>query len=142
MGHRLRHQIVDRFKNTHDIDCFGGYPKNYIEKKEDGLNEYYFSITVENAIVPGYWTEKLVDCFATKTIPIYWGDEPSVNKFFDEDGIIYFNTIDELGEILNNITPDLYNEKIKAVENNFNLVEEYTIPEDWIYLNYPFLFDK
>jgi len=141
LGHRLRHQIVDRFKNTYNIDCFGGYPKNYIEKKEDGLNEYYFSVTIENAIVPGYWTEKLVDCFATKTIPIYWGDKTSVNKFFDEDGIIYFNTIDELGDILDKLTPELYNEKIEAVEKNFNLVEEYTIPEDWIYLNYPFLFD-
>jgi len=142
-GHRLRHQIIDRFKNN-NIDCFGGYVKNHIDKKEKGLNEYMFSITVENSILPGYWTEKIVDCFATKTIPIYFGDKISVNNFFDYDGIIYFNNLDELGDILNDISKDpekVYKSKIGAIENNFKKYEEFIIPEDWIYINYPFLFE-
>ena len=30
--------------------------------------------------------------------------------------------------------------KKKAIEYNFKKVEDYRIPEDWMYLNYPFLF--
>ena len=71
LGHRLRHMIVDRYKTSGKMDCYGKYAENVLENKEDGLNPYYFSITIENAIVKGYWTEKLLDAFATKTIPNY-----------------------------------------------------------------------
>ena len=141
VGHRLRHEIVDRYGVVKNIDCFGKYCNNTISNKEDGLNQYYFSITIENAILPGYWTEKLLDAFATKTIPIYYGDKKSVNKFFNPDGIIYFETIEELNAILDNLSGDLYNEKKDAVEENFNLVEQFRVPEDWIYNEYKFLFE-
>ena len=101
-----------------------------------------YSITIENCRQKGYWTEKIVDCFATKTIPIFWGDD-AVNDFFDSDGIIYFNDVKELGDILKDLENNgekIYNSKKAAIEKNFNLVETYRIPEDWMYLNYPFLF--
>ncbi len=141
VGHRLRHQIVDRFKNTHNLDCFGKYPDNVIKNKEDGLNEYYFSITIENAILPGYWTEKLLDAFATKSLPIYYGDKNSVSKFFDPEGIIFFESINELNDILSNISVDYYNKRKEAIDRNFELVEEFRVPEDWIYKQYKFLFE-
>ena len=146
LGHRLRHMIVDRYKTSGKMDCYGKYAENVLEKKEDGLNPYYFSVTIENAIVKGYWTEKLLDAFATKTIPIYYGDKFSVNKFFNEDGILYFNTIEELDDIMEKIQGDdngayFYNERLSAIEENFNKVEEFRVPEDWIYKEYPFLFE-
>ena len=133
--------IVDRYKTTDKMDCYGKYAENVLEKKEDGLNPYYFSVTIENAIVRGYWTEKLLDAFATKTIPIYYGDKFSVNKFFNQEGIIYFDTIEELDEIIEKIDIDFYAHRLSAVEENFNKVEEFRVPEDWIYKEYPFLFD-
>ena len=101
-----------------------------------------YSITIENCRQKGYWTEKIVDCFATKTIPIFWGDD-AVNNFFDSDGIIYFNDQEELDKILNDLQlngKEIYDSKKKAIEYNFKKVEDYRIPEDWMYLNYPFLF--
>ena len=141
LGHRLRHMIVDRYKTNDKMDCYGKYAENVLEKKEDGLNPYYFSVTIENAIVRGYWTEKLLDAFATKTIPIYHGDKFSVNKFFNPEGIIYFDTIEELDDIIDKIDIDFYAYRLDAVEENFNKVEEFRVPEDWIYKEYPFLFD-
>jgi len=139
-GHQLRHQVIDRFK--YNIDAFGrGY--KVVENKEEALLQYMFSITIENCRQQGYWTEKIVDCFATKTIPIFWGDN-AVNDFFDPDGIIYFNNIKELGNIiedLENNGEEIYNSKKAAIEKNFLTVEKYRIPEDWMCLNYPFLFD-
>jgi hypothetical protein len=43
------------------------------------------------------------------------------------------NDLSENGE-------EIYKSKEKAIEANFKTVEEYRIPEDWMYLNYPFLF--
>ncbi len=146
LGHRLRHMIIDRYRSTDKMDCYGKYSGNVLEKKEDGLNPYRFSVTIENAIVRGYWTEKLLDAFATKSIPIYYGDKFSVNKFFNEDGIIYFDTIEQLDEIMEKVQGDdngvsFYEERLDAIEENFKKVEEFRVPEDWIFEEYPFLFE-
>ena len=138
-GHQLRHKVIDRFKYNIGVYGYGYKP---VENKEESLSEYMYSITIENCRQKGYWTEKIVDCFATKTIPIFWGDD-AVNDFFDSDGIIYFNDVKELGDILKDLENNgekIYNSKKAAIEKNFNLVETYRIPEDWMYLNYPFLF--
>jgi len=138
-GHQLRHKVIDRFKYNIGVYGYGYKP---VENKEESLSEYMYSVTIENCRQKGYWTEKIVDCFATKTIPIFWGDD-AVNDFFDSDGIIYFNDIKELGDILKDLENNgekIYNSKKAAIEKNFNLVETYRIPEDWMYNNYRFLF--
>ena len=104
----------------------------------DGLKDYAFSIVVENN--PDWFTEKLIDCFACGTIPIYWG-KLNIDKYFDDCGIIQFETIDELkDEILPSLSMDLYRQLNK--QNNFKLVEEYRCGENWLFENYPFLFEN
>ena len=46
-----------------------------------------FSIAIENASYETYFTEKLLDCFATGTIPVYYG-APDIGDYFNKDGII------------------------------------------------------
>lgn len=139
-GHHLRHQVI---QNKYDcVDVFG-YGYKPVADKREALDAYYFSITIENSIQPGYWTEKIVDCFATKTIPIFWGDS-SISNYFDNDGILFFDSINKLEEILKELHHDgvnLYNSKLKAIDKNFELVEQFRIPEDWMFKNYPFLFN-
>lgn len=140
IGHQYRHEIIHKLTDKFDTYGYGYKP---VINKEDALLDYRFSITIENSIQPGYWTEKIVDCFATKTIPIFWGDT-SVNNYFNKDGIIYFNTIDDLHRIIRDIEVngnEIYNSKKIAIEENFNLVDTYRIPEDWIYSAYPFIFN-
>ena len=138
VGHKLRHEVI--FNNYSNIDVFGhGYKS--VEFKEEALEDYRFSVTIENSKQPGYWTEKIVDCFATQTIPIFWGDE-SVFDHFDSSGIITFNTIYGLEEILDNINEngeEIYRSMQPAIAHNLKCVEQYRIPEDWIYKNYNFL---
>ena len=136
-GHLLRHEVIDRFKEK--MDLFG---KEYtpVEYKEDGLSEYYYSVTIENSIQDYYWTEKIVDCFATKTVPIFWGSRTVIDHF-NANGIIFFDTIDELCDILDNMSPAEYENMLPAIEENFSKVEQYRIPEDWCFKQYPFLFE-
>ena len=130
-GHKLRHEIASKFNDK--INLYGrGYKP--IELKTEGLIDYRFSIVIENIKMDYYFTEKIIDCFMTGTIPIYYGC-PSIEKFFDINGIMTFDTVDELENILYNLTEKDYNEKYESIKNNFEKAKEFLISEDWIYKN-------
>jgi hypothetical protein len=133
-GHIYRYEIRDYFKDK--IDSFGrGH--NTISYKIEALKDYMFSISVENSKFDYYFSEKLIDCFMTGTIPIYWGC-PSIGDFFDINGILVFDTIEELNNIIEKLTPELYQSKLESVKNNFELAKNYILAEDWIYKNVNF----
>ena len=89
-------------------------------KKEVWNRNSMFHIAVENSRNLNYYTDKIVDCFATKTIPIYWG-APNIGDYFNKDGIITFENEEDLIDILNNLTEKDYKNKLEAVEENYIL---------------------
>lgn len=126
-GHKLRHKVIEKIKS---LDVFGnGY--NYITQKELALKDYMFSIIIENDKNDGYFTEKLIDCLITGTIPIYWGSD--ISDKFDMDGIIQFSNIDQLEEIIPSLNTPKYRDMHKSIGINFRLAHEYIKPENWIY---------
>ncbi len=134
-GHRLRHIIA----KTDGLDLYGSGAGNFIEFKEEGLADYYFSITIENSKSKYYFTEKIMDCFACGTIPIYWGCE-NIGDYFDERGIITFTEVSELQEIFNRIGDMDYIESLQPyVKKNLEIVKQYNRYEDWIKEN---IYDK
>jgi len=145
-GYQLRRKIVDKYKDTGKIDMYGKMI-NHIDKKEDGLLDYKFSLAVENHfgeegnVGEYYFTEKLLDCFHTKTVPIYCGN-PAWAKWFDPKGVLTFNTIEELDEILNNISDEMYDEMKDSIEFNYNMVTtKFASTNRFLLEEYPFLFD-
>ena len=94
-----------------------------------------FSIVIENEKSDYFFSEKLNDCFATGTIPIYWGC-PSIKDFFDSKGIIEFDDIGNLSDILMSLSESQYLSKIENVNNNFNISKKFLLAEDWIFENY------
>ncbi len=127
MGHKLRHSVLEKFKN---IDSFGY--KNPIEKKITALKDYRFSIVIENCQEDYYFSEKLIDCFITGTKPIFWGC-PSIDKYFDKEGILVFNTIDELDTIINYLSCELYETKKQHIKNNFEMSKNYLVADNILY---------
>jgi len=130
-GHRLRHVIVDKYRR--EIDVFGS-DYNPIETKEEGLTQYQFSVVVENSSVEGYFTEKLLDCFAVGTIPIYWGCR-NIEDFFDPAGILRFDSPQQFNSIMSSLDGSLYNKLLSPAKKNFQLFRQYELTEDWIYEN-------
>jgi Glycosyltransferase family 10 (fucosyltransferase) C-term len=134
-GHQLRHQIIHA--SGKNIDAFGPSYKQFIihsMNKIEGLKDYRFHFAIENCKKDFYFTEKLIDCLMTGTIPIYWGC-PSIEKFFNIDGFVIFNDMYDLKDKLKTCTPDFYNSKKAAIEENFKLAQNYILSEDWIYNN-------
>lgn len=127
-GHLLRHQIA---ATVPGLDLYGtGSPKP-VTLKESALANYKFSIAVENNQTRNYFTEKLLDCFAVGTVPIYWG-APNIGDFFDMRGIITFDKAADLPEILKSLD---YASHREGIEENFRRFRQYEITDDWIALN-------
>ena len=53
-------------------------------------------VAVENVRRPGYFTEKLLDCFLLRTVPVYWGCPDLAAFGFDVDGVVF---IDDAGDV-------------------------------------------
>ena len=69
-----------------------------------------YGVAIENTQHRGYFTEKILDLFLLKTIPIYWGCS-NIKDFFNPQGIIYITSIDEAIYKLNNVLDADYYEQ-------------------------------
>lgn len=133
-GHKLRHDVVNKFGSVIDRNNTFGKEYNWLEEKIDGLKKYQYSIIIENCREDYYFTEKLIDCFSTGTVPIYWGC-PSIGEFFDIKGILSFTNLTELKNILSFIGDEDYQNRLNAIEGNFIKSQDYLVTEDWIAMN-------
>jgi hypothetical protein len=64
-----------------------GAPGGYNELK-NLYSKYKFVIAMEHAQVPGYLTEKITNAFEAQAVPIYWGDQDTVQEIFNKDAYI------------------------------------------------------
>lgn len=127
--HAFRQEVARKF--AHQIDLFGSGRDSFIEKKEQGLNDYYFSITMENSNYPDIWSEKITDCFATGTIPIYWGIK-NIGDYWNDKGIITLTKDFKIEDL----SPELYFSKMEYIKDNLDRVLKMPTAEDYIFETY------
>jgi hypothetical protein len=84
---------------------------------QDVLAQYKFAFAMENERYPGYITEKILNAFQAGTIPIYWGDSKTVEKFFNPKAYIDVSKFKSLEDAANYIV-DLNNnlDKVRAMQ--------------------------
>lgn len=101
----------------------------YLPDKRSMLVPYQYAVAIQNSQQHNYFSEILLDCFATKTIPIFWGCA-NIADFFNPDGIIQFSDAScddttgvRLQEVLAGVslTPERYNlpHVQAAIEENY-----------------------
>jgi hypothetical protein len=144
-GHRIRHIIYDKYKDSGVIDFYGSGIEGYNGEFRESLVDYKYSICCENCLQKGFNSEKLNDCFLTYTIPIYWGseiydenyDKSSVFMFSPNKEKVDFNfeeSFENLDKTIQTIlATDPYDELKKAVEHNFSYTFNNLQTEDNIY---------
>ncbi len=120
-GHGLRHDLFKIIKEKGGligsaikhvpVDCYGSITGTRIPYKLSSLQDYMFQISIENMSYDTYFTEKVLDCFITGTVPIYRVTR-LLSSFFNEAGIIYFDTLEQLARILKNLTPEDYYHRV------------------------------
>ena len=95
--------------------------------KWDLHQPYQFSIVIENSQQDNYFTEKIIDCFLCKTVPIYWGC-PNIGEFFSLEGILLLDAEDPLKRLPSAIkTCDTakYQSMLPAIEHNYKEAFKY-----------------
>ncbi len=92
--------------------------KGFADDKPATMSGYMFALCFENAAWPGYVTEKIFDCMAVGTIPVYCG-APDIEEDVPSDCFIdmrKFKDYSELRSFLHACTPreiEGYRERIK-----------------------------
>jgi hypothetical protein len=86
---------------------------------------------MENGTYPLMYTEKISDCFAMGTIPIYWGTD-RIGEIFDDNGIIILTDDFKIEDL----SVELYLSKLDSVKNNYEIIIDMPTAEDYIYNKY------
>lgn len=104
----LRENFFNKLCSYKKVDSGGKYLNNIgykVQNKYDFQKQYKFSIAFENSSTEGYTTEKIVQAFASGTIPIYWGN-PNIHKEFNTESFVncfdytsFDNVIDRIIQI-------------------------------------------
>ena len=112
-------KLVSAYKT---VDCAGSHLNNMngwtvpmspsrVGAKVEFFRRYKFTLAVENAIWPGYTTEKLADPMYANSIPIYVGD-PQAHVSFDPASYIDFACFPNIKQMI---------EFMREVDNNREL---------------------
>ena len=129
-GHQIRWEILNR-KNeikvpTKFFETYGD--RHNIERaridKEEVFGDAQFGVAIENFSHRGWFSEKILDCFLLKTIPIYWGCS-NIGDFFNKEGIIKFENPDDFIYIVNQLDEKYYDSKKHIIEENYQLALQY-----------------
>ena len=123
-GHRLRHKLFsakDKIllpKKFYTSQHGGPKSDLILRDSKYPLFDSQFHIVVENSNLKNLFSEKVLDCFRTKTIPIYYGCR-NLGDFFDSRGFYIANNLEHIIEICNSINESTYNNAKEFVDINY-----------------------
>lgn len=124
-GHIKRLEFLNYLesKEEFDIDIYGRGNhsfKNFkgaLEHKDEGLEEYKYTICVENNSEHNYFTEKLIDGILSECLCFYWGC-PNLNDYLPENSYIRLDLNDyeaSYEQIKNAILNDEWSKRIDSI---------------------------
>ena len=117
-----RNHILNKLEKKFHINYAGKF-RNNVKRIEGGFNnesilnfysQHKFVICIENAKQETYITEKIINGFLAKTIPIYWGSN-NITEYFNENRFINITSLED------NVVDCAINKIEQIINNN----EEY-----------------
>jgi len=133
-GHFVRHKLYNRGNEItiprkwfytlkdNEIGPNGNYMVTDMAGKNICWDKSMFHIAIENISRDNFFTEKILDAFLTKTIPIYYGCK-NINEYFYADGVYQCKNENEIIEVCNSLTEQDYYDKIDIVNANYELAK-------------------
>ncbi|MCW2119443.1 glycosyltransferase family 10 domain-containing protein [Flavobacterium sp. 7A] len=91
-GHKDRMRFLEQIKPLPFVDLYGR-GINPVDDKWEVLSQSKYAIAYENFQNEYYWTEKIMDCFLSHTMPIYFGCK-NIGEFFPKNSFIQMNPKD------------------------------------------------
>lgn len=113
-GNPIRKEFFDELSKYKNIISAGKFLNNTgyaIKNKIEIQKQCKFTIAFENEKYLGYSTEKIIDAFIARTIPIYWGDE-TITDNINQKSFIYCNSSKDIPDVIR---------RIKQIDKNDDL---------------------
>ena len=98
---------------------------------KEPLFDSMFHIAIESTSIKNYFSEKLLDCFQAKTVPVYYGCR-NIEEFFNTAGMFQVFSVEEMVEVCNQLTPELYERMAPAIEDNYNRSMAWLDPKEQV----------
>ena len=121
-------QILQKiFKDR--IDFYGrGF--NKIQNKANAINDYFYTICLENNFEENFWTEKVTDAYLGWSVPVYSGC-PNLEAYFPEQSFIridYRNIESSVKVIYKLLEEDDYASRLESIsEARWRVLFKYNI---------------
>jgi hypothetical protein len=115
--------------NGADYSKHKSLPGSIVPLSKAPLFDSMFHIAIENTSIKNMFTEKIIDCFQTLTIPIYYGCK-NIGNFFNPKGIIQVSSVGEMIDACNGVTPNLYDELSPFIDQNYLKSCKYCVYEE------------
>lgn len=134
-GHCIRMNFLEKIKDLPFLELYGR-GINPVDDKWEVLSKSKYAIAYENFQSDYYWTEKIIDCYLSFTMPLYFGCN-AIERFFPKDSFIQIDPKDKhiklfLKEI---VTSKKWEENLDAITKARELVlNEYQL--------FPFLYNQ
>jgi hypothetical protein len=132
-GHNARMDFLEKIKGLPFVELYGRGIRP-IDDKWDVLNNSKYAIAYENFQNDHYWTEKIIDCYLSYTMPLYFGCK-NIENYFPKNSFIQIDPLDKhidlfLKEI---VVSNKWEENLEAITKARNLIlNEYQL--------FPFLY--
>lgn len=97
-----RDEMIALLNSYKSVDSGGRYRNNVGGPVPDKIKfeeGYKFTMCFENTSAKGYTTEKIVEAFAGRTVPVYWGN-PDIAKEFNGDSFINCHDFDSFEDVI------------------------------------------
>lgn len=137
-GHLLRREFFDRQHEVlPDLDFYLGshnalpehlykYGIRLSAEKRDKITVFnrMFHVTFASYQMENFFSEKLIDCFLTMTVPIFWGC-PNIGEYFNIDGMIIVEDVNDAIDACNSLMARDYHRRADALIDNYQRALEY-----------------
>lgn len=134
-GHNTRMDFLDKIKELPFVHLYGRGIKP-IESKWEVLQNSKYAIAYENFQNDYNWTEKIVDCYLSYTMPIYFGCN-SIDNFFPKNSYIQLDPNDKHSDLF--LKEIVQSNKWQENLNEIEIARQLVLDE---YQLFPFLYNQ
>lgn len=102
-GGGVRNKFLEMLERTMSVTYIGNYKNNIggplsavynTQEYFDYISQFKFVVTMENSEHDTYITEKIINGFHGRTLPVYWGS-PRVHDYFNKSRFLCISNTDE-----------------------------------------------
>lgn len=122
--------VIEKVFGPKFYKSYKGPIKRSLGAKLDVLSRYKFNLCFENCIAEGYISEKIIDCFKARTVPIYYG-APNIDKYIPKNCFIDYRDFTDNQSLFDFLKGMADKEYKRYLRNSGTLLKDKKFRDQW-----------